>query len=375
MLHGKSVIQLWHWPDQPPAEHPHHIDHSLAHGWKFALSDLSALFRAVLDGRRLSREIAAFSSATPQVAILYSRTSMLQLPPEMLTWRTTPYLRELENSYEASRFLDAPTAFVSEKQTLAGRLSQFKVLIAPAVSHARAEVVDAINRFVEKGGTLLILPSAFLSDEYNRPASYLPQLGVQIRRIEQPETDRTGEVEQAYDQSFHERVLYRPLPAVDLTIQKAGLLAQVKPTLQAQGTRQAIAVSGGHEKLATFPDGQPALVSLRRGLGIIYYSATSFPRQSLSRLLDCVFDAAGVDRPVRVQGENGSSLENVEARFVSSKAGKLLYAVNFNEQSVNVRVEVNGHPARGLFELRKQEKVTGEHISVPAGETLIFRLD
>jgi hypothetical protein len=182
-------------------------------------------------------------------------------------------------------------------------------------------------------------------------------------------------VEQAYDQSFHERVLYRPLPAVDLTIQKAGLLAQVKPTLQAQGTRQAIAVSGGHEKLATFPDGQPALVSLRRGLGIIYYSATSFPRQSLSRLLDCVFDAAGVDRPVRVQGENGSSLENVEARFVSSKAGKLLYAVNFNEQSVNVRVEVNGHPARGLFELRKQEKVTGEHISVPAGETLIFRLD
>ena len=300
---------------------------------------------------------------------------MLQLPPEMLTWRTTPYLRELENSYEASRFLDARTTFVSEKQILAGRLSQFKVLVVPAVSHTRVELVDAINRFVERGGTLFILPSSFLSDEYNHPANYLPRLGIQIRRIEQPEVDRTGEVEQAYDQSFHERVLYRPLRAVDLTVQKAGPFAQAGATLQAQGTRQDIVVSPNHEKLATFSDGQPALVSLRRGLGIIYYSATSFTRQSLSRLLDCVFDAAGVDRPVRVRGENGSPPGNVEARFVSSNTGKFLYAVNFNEQSVDARIEVNGRPARGLFELRKQEKLTGEHINLPAGETLIFRLE
>ena len=168
MLHGKSVIQLWHWPAQPPAEHPHHIDHSLAHGWKFSLSDLSALFRSVLDSRRLSKEIAAFSSAPSEVALLYSRTSMLQIPPEMLTWRTTPYLRELENNYEASRFLDTRTTFVSENQILQGKLSKIKVLIVPAVSHLRAEVVGAIYRFVEQGGTLLMLPSSFLSDEYNR---------------------------------------------------------------------------------------------------------------------------------------------------------------------------------------------------------------
>ena len=196
-----------------------------------------------------------------------------------------------------------------------------------------------------------------------------------VRRIEQPETDRTGEVEQAYDQSFHERVLYRPLPAVGLTLQKAGLFARAVPTLQAQGTRQDMVVSGGHEKLANFPDGQPALVSLRRGLGVIYYSATSFPRQSLGRLLDCVFEAAGVDRPVRVRGENGGPLENVEARFVSSTAGKFLYVVNFNEQPVHARVEVNRRPASGLFELRKQNKLTDEHVNLPAGETLIFRLE
>ncbi len=56
----------------------------------------------------------------PQLAILYSRTSMLQIPPEMLTWRTTPCLRELANTYEASRFLDTRTTFVTERQILRG---------------------------------------------------------------------------------------------------------------------------------------------------------------------------------------------------------------------------------------------------------------
>ena len=37
MLHGKSVMQLWHWPDQPPAEYPHLINDSPAHGWRFPL--------------------------------------------------------------------------------------------------------------------------------------------------------------------------------------------------------------------------------------------------------------------------------------------------------------------------------------------------
>jgi hypothetical protein len=81
MLHGKSVIQIWHWPDQVNPEYPHQFNQSPAHGWKFSLEDVSALFRAVLDSRRLSKEVAAFASAPAEVAILYSKTSILQIPP------------------------------------------------------------------------------------------------------------------------------------------------------------------------------------------------------------------------------------------------------------------------------------------------------
>jgi hypothetical protein len=375
MLHGKSVIQIWHWPDQVNPEYPSQFNQSPAHGWKFSLQEVSALLRAALDSRRLSKEIAAFASAPAEVAILYSKTSILQIPPEMLTWQTTPYLRELENCYEASRFLDTRTTFVSENQILAGKLSTFKVLLVPGVSHMRAEVIANIYRFVEQGGTLVVLPSSFLSDEYNRPADYLVQMGVQVRRIEQPQTDQTGEVEQAYDQSFHERVVFRSQPIVALTTEATGLFARSEPSLQAEGTRQEVALSGAHQTLAAFPNGQAALVSLTRGRGVIYYSATSFPKTSLSRLLDRIFDRAQVNRPLRVHGENGRPLGDVEARYVSSGLEKFLYLVNFNEAPVSAKIELESKAPQRLYELRKQVKLTTNFVTVAAGETLIFKLD
>ncbi|MEW5977079.1 MAG: beta-galactosidase [Acidobacteriota bacterium] len=374
MLHGKSVIQLWHWPDQPPAEHPHFINQSLAHGWKFSLADLSALFRTVLDSRRLSKEIAAFSSVLAEVAILYSRTSMIQIPPEMVTWRTTPYLRELENSYEASRFLDTRTTFISENQTLRGDLARFRVLIVPAASHLRREVASAVYRFVERGGALVILPASLLSDEYNRPTDYLSQIGVQVRRIEQPASDHTDEVSQAYDQSFHERVVYRSQEPVGLKTRSVGIFVKGAPALEALGTRQDVTLSGSHQILATFPEGSTALVSIKRGLGHVYYAATSFPRASLSILLDQVFEAAGVNRPVRVRSEDGQPLGNLEARVASDSAGSLLYIANLNDEAIVAKVEVQGQPAEELLELRKRVKLDGSRLVVPSGETLIFRL-
>ena len=374
MLHGKSVIQIWHWPDQPPAEYPHLIDDSPAHGWSWSLQDVSALFHAVLDARRLSTEIAAFSRMPAQVAILYSRTSMLQLPPEMLTWETTPYLRELKNAYEASQFLDTRVTFVSESQILRGKLSDYKVLIVPAVSHERREVVGALEQYVVQGGTVLLLPSSLLSDEYNRPADYLRRLGVEVHHIDEPAADHLRESVQAYDQSFQERVSYRSGPPISLSVQPVDVFGSRIPSLHAQGTIQDITVADPHQTLATFPDGKPAVVSLTRGKGRVYYSATSFPARDLRELLDAILNKTEVQRPVRVQGEDGRPLWRVEGRYTAGDFGRLLYIVNFNDRPVQGRVEVRGGPAGTLFDLRSQTRVPSENVNVPAGETMILRL-
>src|SRR5439155_440996 len=86
----------------------------LAAGGSNSHSDVGEVLRVAHDVRRLNKEIAAFVEAPAEVAILYSQTSTLQLPPEMLTWQTTPYLAEVNNTYQASQFLDAKVTFVTE---------------------------------------------------------------------------------------------------------------------------------------------------------------------------------------------------------------------------------------------------------------------
>ena len=122
-LHGKSVAQLYHWPAQPANEFYSNNRSSLAHSWSHPLPDIGGLLRVALDVRRLNKEVAAFADAPAEVAILYSQTATLQLPPEMLTWGSTPYLAELEKTYEAAQYLDARVTFVTERQALKGWLS------------------------------------------------------------------------------------------------------------------------------------------------------------------------------------------------------------------------------------------------------------
>jgi hypothetical protein len=375
MLHGKSVIQIWQWPAQPPSEYPGEIADSPPHSWSWSLHDISALFRAVLDARRLAQEIAAFPAVPAQVAILYSKTSMLQVPPEMLTWESTPYLRELENAYEAARYLDTQVTFVSENQILRGKLNSFKVLIVPGVSHERAEVVRAIESFAAGGGMVLVLPPSLLSDEYNRPTSYLRQLGITVRRIEQPVADRPLEAEQSYDQTYREHVVFRSQPSVKLVTKPADVFPQALPELHALGTRMEIELTPPAQTLAAFPDGKPALALLPRESGKIYFSATGFPARDLSSLFDRILDGAGVPRPVRVSGPDGKPLWKVEARSAPNAAGQLLYLVNFNDLPVRARIKVAGQAPERLMDLRSQTEITGGDVTVPAGETRIFRLN
>src|SRR3989442_1011228 len=70
-LHGKSVVQLFHWPAQPSSELHGLTASSLAHSWKYPLEDVGELLRTALDVRRLNKEIAAFSDVPAEVAILY----------------------------------------------------------------------------------------------------------------------------------------------------------------------------------------------------------------------------------------------------------------------------------------------------------------
>ena len=257
-LHGKSVAQIYHWPAQPANEFYSNNRSSLAHSWNYSLADVDEVLRVALDVRRLNKEIAAFVETPAEVAILYSQTSTLQLPPEMLTWHTTPYLAELHNTYAASQFLDARVTFVTERQALKGRLDRYKLLLVPGSREIyRRQVVEAIWTYAEKGGHVLIVPESLLGDEYNHAKNYLARLGIAIQRTERPKPATAGQMVQGYDQSFSQDV--------DFT---GAAVSQTERRLSAGESRRPADRHRGAERrgrASVIPKGNPQSSAYRSG--------------------------------------------------------------------------------------------------------------
>ena len=370
-LHGKSVAQLFHWPAQPANEYYSNDRSSLAHSWDYSLQDVDEVLRAALDLRRLNKEIAAFVDAPAEIAILYSQTSTLQLPPEMLTWRTTPYLAELQRAYEASRTIDAKVTFVTERQALHGGLVRYRLLLVPGVRNIPAEVVKSIRDYVEGGGHILILPESLLGDEYNRPRPFLAQFGVTVRATERPRATGSGRMVQGYDQSFAQEVSFGGGTSETLAAQ-APEFAAIGP-LVTSGVRQTVEPAVNTQILYRYADGRPALVRARIGKGVADCAAASLEEAGYARLLDALAGEAGVSRPVRVRPDREPG-NAVEARFTRLGERRLVYIFNANAQPVRGRVETSEGRVATLTELRSGQHTRGSEVTVPPHKTNIYEL-
>ena len=371
-LHGKSVAQLYHWPAQPANEFHSNNRASLAHSWEYSLADVDEVLRAALDIRRLNKEIAAFVETPAEIAILYSRTSTLQLPPEMLTWRTTPYLAELQKTYAASQLLDAKVTFVTERQVLSGKLDRYKLLLIPGVRNTPREVVESIRDYVAKGGHALIVPESLLGDEYNRRQPYLEQFGITVRATERPRVTEESRMVQGYDQSFAQDVAFGEAASERLT--PAGNTLRGVGDLNTAGIRQTIEPAAGVETVFRYPDGKPAIVQSRVGKGVVTYAASSMNDNGYARLLDSLASEAGVSRAVRVRLLGHSAGPGVEARFAQLGERQLLYIFNANAQPAEVRVERAAAPVRSISELRGSKVTQGSDVTVPAHQTNVYEL-
>ncbi len=95
-LHGDAAISMWWWNDRKrwtPNEPINEWASSFPQSYTIPLQDIAKAMRDALDLRRLGREIAALGSAPRPVALLYSKTSMLQqLPQQSREMDSFPYL-------------------------------------------------------------------------------------------------------------------------------------------------------------------------------------------------------------------------------------------------------------------------------------------
>ena len=151
-------------------------------------------------------------------------------------------------------------------------------------------------------------------------------------------------------------------------------MAEAVGQLTTRGLRQAGTTSANAAVLFRYPDGSPTILHIPLGRGAVYYSAAALEDADYGRLLEALFQEAGVDRPVRVRPAEGGTTREVEARFGQLGNRKLLYIVNSGNQPAPLRVEPARWTCRGLRELRVGLDTSCDGIVVPGQQTSIVEL-
>ncbi|MEA1996861.1 MAG: beta-galactosidase, partial [Gemmatimonadota bacterium] len=337
-LHGKSSIAKWWWARTVSREYPRFAATSIPHSWDIPLSEVAEVLRLGLDVRRLRKEIAAFTSPRPEIAILYSRSNIVQVPPQLIRAGRTPYLDAVYSTWEGARFLGCRIGFVSEKQILQSRLSRFKLLIVPAAKYLPPEITDRIMSYIEEGGQALVVPESFLFDQYARENDRVPGLGIKIEDVILPPVLGAGELVQNYDQSFSQTIVYGEVEKEILTLDQDIFAGRSRITLHSKGLVQKIDPRG-NQVLARFEDSGPALVLVKKGRGSIYYLAAPLATEDYHKLLAPLAEKLEINRPVVGVDNEGALVTGAEVRSVERKYDYLVYASNLGGEPVEFRLK------------------------------------
>ncbi|HUU26933.1 MAG TPA: beta-galactosidase [archaeon] len=371
-LHGKSAIAKWRWGSTVSREYPSFAESSIPFSWNISLAEVAEVLRLGLDVRRLGREIAEFTRPEPEIAILYSKSSIVQVPPQLLRAGRTPYIEALYSTWEGARFLGCRIGFVSEKQILEGKLSRIKLLIVPAAKYVPPEVVERIMKYVDQGGRAVVVPESFLFDQYARQNDHLAGLGLKIKDVTLPPVLGEGELVQNYDQSFTQELVFGEVKRNILTGNE-DLFSGRQVSLRSQGLVQTVD-PGNNTVLARFEDGNPTIILVRKGQGRIYYLASPLVTEDYHELLEPLARELDLNRPVVGMDSRGRLVTGTEVRAVERERDYLVYASNLRGEPVEFDLK-GRKEAPGLVEdLRGFGTVSGGHVKLGPFQETIFRV-
>ena len=370
-LHGKSDISKWWWAGMPSKEYPHMNESSLPHSKEISLSDIAEVLKIGLDVRRLGSEIAEFSKPEPEVAILYSNSSIIQVPPMLIQSGSTPYIDALNAVWEGARFLGCRIGFVTEKQVMNGHLDKLRLLLVPAVKYIKPEIFTGIKHYIENGGTAVIIPESFVFDQYARENNMLADLGITVKSITLPPLTGKGEKIKNYDQSYSQASLYGEVRKKIICGNEDIFAENPTPvSLLSDGLVQTID-PGNNKVIARFEDGNAAVVVIRIGKGSIYYLASPLKTSDYHTLLSPLAQFVSLNRPVVGIAGDGSLIAGAEVRAVERDNDYLVYASNLTADTVEFDLKGNEKISE-LIDLRSLNRLKSNHIVLaPFQETIL----
>jgi len=379
-LHGCGIMDYWWWPGQDGESDPS----SMVHSPTRTLLGVETVMKAGLDVRRLPAEIAAFRQAPTEIALLYSRASLIQKFPAA-EGNKTPYSLEIEKNYSAAARLDTGVGFVSSKQVLAGKLEKFKVLVIPGARFVEEDVFNKILDYAKSGGAVVITPTSLIADEYNRKRNYLDQLGLTITAEELPEL-MAGPAARGVDLPAGEmdfiqgpvaRTIVDKEPKRTLIATAQGKAFGLPATLAGEGVLQTLTSSRDWSSLATYQGvtegGEGAILVRSLGKGQVYYLAAQLSLDDRKAFYDHLLTAKSFTRPVRALTRDSALPEQIESRTVEQNGAYLTYLHNFSDQPQSIKL-VTGKPPAKIQNLSSSTESTPE-MTINPYETRILRIE
>ena len=236
-----------------------------------------------------------------------------------------------------------PVDFITTKQVLQDKLSQYQVLVIPAATYEQTEVVQKVMQFAETGGQVVLVPNSWFFDQYNRKQDYLASLNIQVTSMKAPKLAagqaRTGlqrdaggeETEAPFLMGLMVDTVVTEVSKAKITTTKSALFRE-GTELQGAGVRHVLKVGDGNRVLATFPDHQPALVQVPIRKGGIYYLAIPLVSESMVELMEGVLASCGSQSSVRFLTPDGKHVPGLEYRAIRSGDGWLAFVNNLDRK-------------------------------------------
>jgi beta-galactosidase GanA len=382
-LHGCGVMDYWWWPDTMEGFY----DSSMKHSHLRSLAEVSKLLEIALDVRRLPQYIAPFPAAQNEVALLYSRASLVQRFPAAQGHKT-PYTLEVEKTYAAAASLDAPVGFISSRQVREGIPASLKVIIVPGVRFMEEDVFKKLTDWVQAGGTLIVTPTSLIADEYNRKRDYLKTLGLEITSEELPEF-MAGEAKRGIEQTGELDFIQGPVAktvvtkeptrkityAVQASNEKGEADTAIEVPLEAAGVIQTVTGSADWKSVCSYQGQNVAAVLTRKlGKGSITYWCAQLTLPSRRVLIEDALSRSRVARPIRLSSKKLGDSEGVESRTVEKDGNWLTYVTNTNDKAVEINLNPS-EPIGEIYNVIAEKKEASPVLQLEPMETRILRIE
>lgn len=136
VMAGADGASAWAWDETDPSAIFHHP------------AFLEGLCAAAIDINRLGNIVHAFQTAHAPIAVLWSRSSRIFQSGD-------PFVESVSAAYEGASFGGQRVRMVSERECAEGALSEISVLVIPRATSVRDDAFDAINAYIDGGGTVV----------------------------------------------------------------------------------------------------------------------------------------------------------------------------------------------------------------------------